>query len=41
MAQMVIGGVAVTVAADVDVDPDTMRAELVRGALRALDRPTR
>ncbi|MFC8228661.1 TetR/AcrR family transcriptional regulator [Streptomyces sp. NPDC057287] len=41
MAQMVIGGVAVTVAADVDVDRDTMRAELVRGALRTLGRPTR
>ncbi|MEU4262015.1 TetR/AcrR family transcriptional regulator [Streptomyces argenteolus] len=40
MAQMVIGGVAVTVAADVDVDPGTMRAELVQGALRTLGHPT-
>lgn len=40
MAQMVIGGVAVTVAADVDADPGTMRTEMVQGALRALGRPT-
>ncbi|MGW0791098.1 TetR/AcrR family transcriptional regulator [Streptomyces sp. NPDC002911] len=40
MAQMVIGGVAVTVASDVDVDRDTLRAELVRGALRTLGHPT-
>ncbi|MEU1484724.1 helix-turn-helix domain-containing protein [Streptomyces sp. NPDC005752] len=40
MAQMVIGGVAVTVAADVDVDPGTMRTEMVQGALRTLGRPT-
>ncbi|WP_069169410.1 TetR/AcrR family transcriptional regulator [Streptomyces griseus] len=40
MAQMVIGGVAVTVAADVDVDPGTMRNELVQGALRTLGHPT-
>lgn len=39
-AQMVIGGVAVTVASDVDVDRDTLRAELVRGALRTLGHPT-
>ncbi|MFC9944553.1 TetR/AcrR family transcriptional regulator [Streptomyces pratensis] len=39
-AQMVIGGVAVTVAADVDAEPDTMRAELVQGALRTLGHPT-
>ncbi|MFE4450324.1 TetR/AcrR family transcriptional regulator [Streptomyces sp. NPDC056796] len=38
-AQMVIGGVAVTVASDVDVEPGTMRAELVRGARRTLGRP--
>ncbi|MFJ8751727.1 TetR/AcrR family transcriptional regulator [Streptomyces sp. NPDC102441] len=40
MAQMVIGGVAVTVASDVDAEPVTMRAELVRGALRTLGHPT-
>src|SRR6478735_9426658 len=39
-AQMVIGGVAVTVASDVEVEPDTMRTELVQGALRTLGRPT-
>ncbi|KPC82838.1 MULTISPECIES: TetR/AcrR family transcriptional regulator [Streptomyces] len=39
-AQMVIGGVAVTVAADVDADPGTMRTEMVQGALRTLGRPT-
>lgn len=38
-AQMVIGGVAVTVAGDVDVPTETMRAELVRGALRVLGHP--
>ncbi|MFE7748559.1 TetR/AcrR family transcriptional regulator [Streptomyces sp. NPDC057428] len=38
-AQMVIGGVAVTVAADVDVAPDEMRAALVQGALRTLGHP--
>ncbi|GGZ11075.1 TetR/AcrR family transcriptional regulator [Streptomyces nitrosporeus] len=38
-AQMVIGGVAVTVASDVAADPETMRAELVRGALRTLGHP--
>ncbi|MGW1814741.1 TetR/AcrR family transcriptional regulator [Streptomyces sp. NPDC002125] len=40
MAQMVIGGVAVTVASDLDVDRDTMRAELLRGALRTLGHTT-
>ncbi|MFJ8885485.1 TetR/AcrR family transcriptional regulator [Streptomyces sp. NPDC102402] len=40
MAQMVIGGVAVTVAAGEDVEPDLMRAELIQGALRALGRPS-
>ncbi|MET9595840.1 helix-turn-helix domain-containing protein [Streptomyces sp. NPDC006516] len=40
MAQMVIGGVAVTVAADVGVEPDTLRTELVQGALRTLGHPT-
>ncbi|AEN13477.1 MULTISPECIES: TetR/AcrR family transcriptional regulator [unclassified Streptomyces] len=40
MAQMVIGGVAVTVAADVDVEQDMMRAELTQGALRTLGRST-
>ncbi|MFE9907151.1 TetR/AcrR family transcriptional regulator [Streptomyces clavifer] len=39
-AQMVIGGVAVTVASEVDVGRDTMRTELVRGALRTLGHPT-
>ncbi|MFI2779438.1 TetR/AcrR family transcriptional regulator [Streptomyces sp. ALB3] len=39
-AQMVIGGVAVTVAADVDAEPGTMRAELVQGALRTLGHRT-
>ncbi|MDF6018089.1 TetR/AcrR family transcriptional regulator [Streptomyces sp. JH34] len=39
-AQMVIGGVAVTVASDVDVEPGTMRTELVQGALRTLGRRT-
>ncbi|MFG2591863.1 TetR/AcrR family transcriptional regulator [Streptomyces sp. NPDC048438] len=39
-AQMVIGGVAVTVAAGVNVEPGTMRAELVQGALRTLGHPT-
>ncbi len=39
-AQMVIGGVAVTVASGVDVAPDTMRAELIQGALRTLGRST-
>ncbi|MFE9727853.1 TetR/AcrR family transcriptional regulator [Streptomyces sp. NPDC005794] len=40
MAQMVIGGVAVTVASDVDVERDTLRTELVLGALRTLGHPT-
>ncbi|MEU0136277.1 TetR/AcrR family transcriptional regulator [Streptomyces sp. NPDC006296] len=39
-AQMVIGGVAVTVASDVAVEPDTMRTELVQGARRTLGHPT-
>ncbi|HWU11317.1 MAG TPA: TetR/AcrR family transcriptional regulator [Streptomyces sp.] len=39
-AQMVIGGVAVTVAADVDAPPATMRTELVQGSLRILGHTT-
>jgi TetR/AcrR family transcriptional regulator len=38
-AQMVIGGVAVTVAAGVEAGADTLRAELVQGALRTLGHP--
>ncbi|MDX3374510.1 helix-turn-helix domain containing protein [Streptomyces sp. ME02-6991-2A] len=38
-ARMVIGGVAVAVAGGVDVPPDVMRDELIRGARRTLGHP--
>ncbi|MEW2066770.1 TetR/AcrR family transcriptional regulator [Streptomyces sp. NPDC007346] len=38
-ARMVIGGVAVAVAGGVDVRPDAVRDELIRGSLRTLGHP--